>query len=303
MALVVIVTLSIVLPLTLKKSDDGDKENKQAFRGSDVLDEVPLIDGHNDLPYNLYSLEQNKLDNFNFDSDLTQNQKWNISSSFTDLPRLRKGKLGGQFWVAYVGCSRNYKDAVERTLEQIDVIKRLIRKYPNDMKYVTNADQIMEAFNEKKIASMIEIEGGHSIDSRLSVLRLYHELGVRCMTLTHSCNLPWADASPIDDNLTAVKKNLTPWGQKVIAEMNRVGIIIDISHVSEGVMLAVLEHSKAQVIFSHSSVFALKNHHRNVKDNVLLKVKEKNGLVMINFYSGFIGGNDTIDDVISKKIS
>lgn len=303
MALVVIVTLSIVLPLTLKKSDDEDKENKQAFRGSDVLDEVPLIDGHNDLPYNLYSLEQNKLDNFNFDSDLTQNQKWNISSSFTDLPRLRKGKLGGQFWVAYVGCSRNYKDAVERTLEQIDVIKRLIRKYPNDMKYVTNADQIMEAFNEKKIASMIEIEGGHSIDSRLSVLRLYHELGVRCMTLTHSCNLPWADASPIDDNLTAVKKNLTPWGQKVIAEMNRVGIIIDISHVSEGVMLAVLEHSKAQVIFSHSSVFALKNHHRNVKDNVLLKVKEKNGLVMINFYSGFIGGNDTIDDVISKKIS
>jgi membrane dipeptidase len=109
-----------------------------------------------------------------------------------------------------------------------------------------------------------------------------------------------ADASPIDDNPNAVKKHLTEWGKEVISEMNRLGIIIDISHVSEGVMLSVLEHSKAQVIFSHSSVYALHNHHRNVKDNVLLKVKEKNGLVMINFYSGFIGGNDTIDDVISE---
>lgn len=302
MTLVIVVTLAIVLPLTVFKSKDDEKETKadEPFKGSDVLDEVPLIDGHNDLPYNLYTQEKNQLENFNFDSDLRLNPKWQIKSSFTDLPRLRQGKLGGQFWVAYVGCTRNYKDAVERTLEQIDVIKRLIKKYPNDMKYVTEADQIMEAFKEKKIASMIEIEGGHSIDSRLSVLRLYHELGVRCMTLTHSCNLPWADASPIDDDVTAVKKHLTPWGQEVIAEMNRVGIIIDISHVSEGVMLAVLEHSKAQVIFSHSSVYALKNHHRNVKDNVLLKVKEKMGLVMINFYSGFIGGDDTIDDVISK---
>lgn len=187
------VALAITLPLTLNKSKDDDPNVKQEeiFKGSDVLDEVPLIDGHNDLPYNLYGLEKNQLENFDFDSDLRLNPKWTGPSSFTDLPRLRTGKLGGQFWVAYVSCTRNYKDAVERTLEQIDVIKRLIRKYPNDMKYVTEADQIMEAFHEKKIASMIEIEGGHSIDSRLSVLRLYYELGVRCMTLTHSCNLPW----------------------------------------------------------------------------------------------------------------
>jgi membrane dipeptidase len=299
--LTVIIVLAIVLPLTVFKGNDDDEIIYPFNKGSDVLDEVPLIDGHNDLPYNLYTQEQNKLENFNFDSDLRLNPKWQIATSFTDLPRLRKGKLGGQFWVAYVGCARNYKDAVERTMEQIDVIKRLINKYPKDMKYVTEADQIMEAFKEKRIASMIEIEGGHSIDSRLSVLRLYHELGVRCMTLTHSCNLPWADASPIDDDENATKKHLTVWGQEVIAEMNRVGIIVDISHVSEGVMLAVLEHSKAQVIFSHSSVYALKNHHRNVKDNVLLKVKEKKGLIMINFYSGFIGGDDTIDDVISKR--
>ena len=188
----VVVALAITLPLTIFKSkDDTSNKQEEIFKGSDVLDEVPLIDGHNDLPYNLYNIEKNRLENFDFDSDLRLNPKWADPSSFTDLPRLRQGKLGGQFWVAYVSCTRNYKDAVERTLEQIDVIKRLIDKYPSDMKYVTESKQIMEAFREKKIASMIEIEGGHSIDSRLSVLRLYHELGVRCMTLTHSCNLPW----------------------------------------------------------------------------------------------------------------
>lgn len=108
------------------------------------------------------------------------------------------------------------------------------------------------------------------------------------------------DASPIDDEPNAIKKNLTEWGKEVIGEMNRLGMIIDLSHVSEGVMLAVLEHSKAEVVFSHSSVFSLHNHHRNVKDHVLQELKVKNGLIMINFYSGFIGGNDTIDDVISK---
>jgi membrane dipeptidase len=164
---------------------------KLVGKGSDVLDEVPLIDGHNDLPYNLYRVENNQINDFDFDSNLKDNPKWNISSSFTDLPRLKLGKLGGQFWVAYVSCERNYKDAAERTIEQIDVIKRLVKKYPNDLMYVTKADQIMEAFQQKKIASMIEIEGGHSLDSRLSVLRLYYELGVRCMTMTHSCNTPW----------------------------------------------------------------------------------------------------------------
>lgn len=291
------IILAIVLPLTVFKNKDDD----EIFtKGSDVLSWVPLVDGHNDLPYNLYNVESNILENFDFDSNLAENEKWQFDGSFTDLPRLRKGKLGGQFWVAYVGCVRNYKDAVERTLEQIDVIKRLVKRYPNDLMYVTESDQIMQAFKQKKIASMIEIEGGHSIDSRLSVLRMFYDLGVRCMTLTHSCNLPWADASPIDNEPGAVKKNLTAWGLNVIKEMNRLGMIIDLSHVSEGVMLAVLEHSKAQVLFSHSSVYTLHNHHRNVKDHVLQKIKDKNGLVMINFYSDFIGGNNTIDDVISE---
>lgn len=297
---VVVVALAIILPLVVFNKKDGTSDNKvvDTWVGSDVLDEVPLIDGHNDLPWTIYTLEKNQLSNFNFDSDLTANPKWQISSSHTDLPRLRKGKLGGQFWVAYVSCTTNYKDAVERTLEQIDVIKRLIMKHPKDMEFVTTADGIMDAYDEGKIASMIEIEGGHSIDSRLSVLRLFYELGVRCMTLTHTCNLPWIDASPMDDT-TNVKKNLTTWGKEVIYEMNRLGMIVDISHVSEGVMLAVLDNSKAPVIFSHSSVFTLNNHHRNAKDHVLMKLKEKNGLIMINFYNGFIGG-DNIMKVVGE---
>jgi membrane dipeptidase len=189
---VVAITLGTVLPLTVFKNDDSNNSTpKDTWKGSDVLDEVPLIDSHNDLPWNLYNRENNQLERFELDSDLKRNPNWQIASSMTDLPRLRTGKLGGQFWVAYVSCTNNYKDAAERTIEQIDVIKRLIKKYPQDLMYVTEADQIMEAFNQKKIASMIEVEGGHSIDSRLSVLRLYYELGVRCMTITHSCNTPW----------------------------------------------------------------------------------------------------------------
>lgn len=132
----------------------------------------------------------------------------------------------------------------------------------------------MDAFRSKKIASLIVIEGGHSIDDRLSVLRLYYEMGVRYMTLTHSCNQPWVDASPIDaePSLAVNKRNLTEWGKNVIYEMNRLGMMVDLSHVSYGVMHAVLDIAQAPVMFSHSSSYAVYPHHRNVKDDVLLRV-------------------------------
>ncbi|GAB0093966.1 Dipeptidase [Sergentomyia squamirostris] len=295
-ALIVAVVFAIAPPLTLGKTVNTAS---QTIRGSSVLDEVPLIDGHNDLPHNLYSIENNQLNNFNFDSDLTQHPVWGSrSSSHTDLPRLRQGKVGGQFWVAYVSCGTQHKDAVERTMAQIDVIKRLIKKYPNDLQYATTADEIMTAFRAGKIASMIVVEGGHSIDDRLSVLRLYYELGVRYMTLTHSCDQPWADASPIDATIFE-KRNLSDFGARVVWEMNRLGMMVDISHVSAGVMHHVLDISKAPVIFSHSSSYAMYAHHRNAKDDVLVKLKENGGIIMVNFYSLYVGGNQaTIDDVI-----
>lgn len=170
--------------------------------------------------------------------------------------------------------------------------------YPKYMRYVTSADGIMQAFKEKKIGSLIAVEGGHSMDSRLAVLRMYYELGVRYMTLTHSCNTPWADASPVDANSTAVLRNVTEWGKNVIWEMNRLGMLIDISHVSHGVMVDVLKDTKAPVIFSHSSSHHVFPHHRNVQDDVLKMLIENNGIIMVNFYTSFIGG-DTIDFVIA----
>uniref|UniRef100_A0A182Q7L6 Dipeptidase n=1 Tax=Anopheles farauti TaxID=69004 RepID=A0A182Q7L6_9DIPT len=300
---VVITICAIVVPITVVNSYD-DAPITRKFAGRDVLDEVPLIDGHNDLPFSIYLVERNLINNFNLDSNLKEHPVWSVENrTHTDLPRLRKGKLGAQFWVAYIRCAdTQYKDAVARTLEQIDVTKRIIRKYPNDMKYADSADGIMEAFREKKLASLIAVEGGHSIDSRLAVLRLFYELGVRYLTLTHSCNTPWADASPVDDIQPAPVppsqlNNLSAWGRHVVWEMNRLGMMVDISHVSYGVMRDVLQHSRAPVIFSHSSAHGVFQHHRNVQDDILRELARKRGIVMVNFYPLFVGGN-TIDDVI-----
>uniref|UniRef100_A0A182TYB4 Dipeptidase n=1 Tax=Anopheles melas TaxID=34690 RepID=A0A182TYB4_9DIPT len=296
---VVITICAIVVPIAVVNSyDEAPKPRK--FSGREVLDEVPLIDGHNDLPFSIYLVEKNLINHFNLDSNLKEHPVWSAENrSHTDLPRLRQGKLGAQFWVAYIRCAdTQYKDAVARTLEQIDVTKRIIRKYPNDLKYADSADGIMEAYREKKLASLIAVEGGHSIDSRLAVLRLFYELGVRYLTLTHSCNTPWADASPVDEQVPVPSlNNLSAWGRHVIWEMNRLGMMIDISHVSYGVMRDVLAHSRAPVIFSHSSAHAVFEHHRNVQDDVLRELARKRGIVMVNFYPLFVGGN-TIDDVI-----
>ncbi|PBC30728.1 Dipeptidase [Apis cerana cerana] len=272
------------------------------YNGSDALNNVPLIDGHNDLPYNLYRLLGNNLDQFDFTKNLSDDKLWGkhvCVSCTTDLPRLKKGKVGAQFWAAYVDCSSQYKDAVSLTLRQIDVIKRLIRKYPNDLQFVTKAEDITDAWNNKKIASMIGVEGGHSIDSSLAVLRLYYDLGVRYMTLTHMCNTPWADASTVT---TGGINNLTDFGRAVVYEMNRLGMLVDLSHVSHNVMREVLAISKAPIIFSHSSVFTLCRNNRNVPDDVLHTVKRNNGIVMVNFYSEFVNCNTsrkaTMRDVI-----
>jgi membrane dipeptidase len=239
--------------------------------------EAILIDGHNDLPYQMHE----KADNSFLKLDIRKPQP----SIHTDLPRLRKGGVGAQFWAAYVdAATRKDRTAVKLTLEQIDVILRMIREYPDDFELALTADDIVRIRKKGKIASLIGVEGGHSIDDSLAVLRLYYALGVRYMTLTHTDTLDWADSA------TDKPKNngLSKFGEEVVHEMNRLGMLVDISHVSADTMRHVLRVTKAPIIASHSSAYALAQHPRNVPDDVLKSIKENGGVVMVNFYSGFI---------------
>ena len=239
--------------------------------------EALLVDGHNDLPWMFR--EKNDL---SFRSiDIRRLQK----DLHTDIPRLREGGVGAQFWAAYVPVStRKTGEAVKQTLEQIDVIHRFVKGHPDAFEFARTADDIDRVRKAGKIASLIGVEGGHSIDNSLGVLRTYYDLGVRYMTLTHSETLDWADAST-----DAPKSNgLSAFGEEVVAEMNRLGMLVDLSHVSADTMRHALRVTRAPVIFSHSSAFALAEHPRNVPDDVLKLMPRNGGLVMINFYSGFV---------------
>ncbi len=234
-------------------------------------------DGHNDLPW---QFREKKDLSFQV-IDLNKPRK----GLHTDIPRLRKGGLGAQFWSAYVPTDTAKKGtAVRETLEQIDVIHRMVETYPDTFEMAYTADDVVRIHKEGKIASLIGVEGGHSIDNSLGVLRMYYALGVRYMTLTHSDNTEWADSATD----APVHHGLTPFGEQVVVEMNRLGMLVDISHVSAETMRAELKVSRAPVIASHSSAFAVADHPRNVPDDVLKLIKENGGVVMVNFYSGFI---------------
>ena len=236
-----------------------------------------LVDGHNDLPYQF----REKKDLSFRTLDIARPQK----ALHTDIPRLREGNVGAQFWAAYVPVStRKDHSAIKMTLEQIDVIHRMVRSYPQDLEFARTADDIVRIRKAGKVASLIGVEGGHSIDNSLGVLRTYHELGVRYMTLTHSENTDWADAST--DKPKA--NGLTPFGEEVVREMNRLGMMVDLSHVSADTMRHALWVTRAPVIFSHSSAFAKAEHPRNVPDDVLKLMPKNGGIVMVNFFSGFI---------------
>ena len=245
--------------------------------GMRIHKEALLIDGHNDLPW----MFREKKDLSFRKIDLLKNQK----DLHTDIPRLRKGNVGAQFWSAYVPAETRGKGiAVRETLEQIDVIHRMVKAYPDTFEMASTADDIVRIHKNGKIASLIGVEGGHSIDDSLGVLRIYYTLGVRYMTLTHSETLDWADSA------TDKPKNngLSPFGEEVVLEMNRLGMLVDISHVSADTMRHALRVTRAPLIASHSSAFALAGHPRNVPDDVLKLVAKNNGVVMVNFYSGFI---------------
>jgi membrane dipeptidase len=236
-----------------------------------------LVDGHNDLPWVLREKKDPSFQVF----DISKPQP-NIN---TDIPRLHKGNVGAQFWSAYVPASFGRKGtAVRETLEQIDVVHRMVRAYPGDFEMASTVDDIVRIHGKGKIASMIGVEGGHSIDNSLAVLRMYYLLGVRYMTLTHSETIDWADSATDKPK----SHGLSQFGEQVVREMNKLGMLVDISHVSDETMRHAIRVSKAPVIASHSSAFAVANHPRNVPDDVLRTIKEKDGVVMVNFFSGFV---------------
>lgn len=236
-----------------------------------------VIDGHNDLPW---TMRQKAASSFKqADISLPQPQ------FHTDIPRLRQGNVGAQFWSAYVPSeTRKDRRAAHETLEQIDLIHRMIKRYPETFEMASTADDIERIHKSGKIASMIGVEGGHSIENSLSLLRIFYGLGVRYMTLTHSDSLDWADSATDD----AKNQGLSPFGEEVVSSMNRLGMLVDISHVSQDTMDDVLRVSKAPVIASHSSARAIADHVRNVPDEILVKVKHNGGVVMVNYFSGFV---------------
>lgn len=252
-----------------------------------IMRTTPVIDGHNDLPWQLLSLFNNQL----------QKPEANLNTllkTHTNIPKLKAGFVGGQFWSAYMPCDTQNKDAVKRILEQIDVIHRMCQLYPETFMCVTNSSDILQAFQKGKVASLIGVEGGHLIDSSLGVLRALYHLGMRYLTLTHNCNTPWADNWLVDKgDDEAESHGLSPFGKRVLNEMNRLGVMIDLSHVSVATMKDALQLSKAPVIFSHSSAYSLCHSGRNVPDDILQLVKNTSSLVMVNFYTNFVSCSDS----------
>ena len=251
-------------------------------RVATVLKATPLIDGHNDLPWQYHRRVNNHLSQLDLASDLTQIER----PTDTDLPRLRRGRVGGLFWSVYVPIEGygGKPSAVQAVMDQIDLVKRLINHHEDDLELALDASSIRRIHKAGKIASLIGMEGGHSINNSLASLRQLYELGARYMTLTHSKGLLWADSATD----TPRHGGLTGFGELVVLEMNRLGMMVDLSHVSVETMRDALRVSRAPVIFSHSSAYAVTQHARNVPDDILALVGKKRGVVMVNYLTSYV---------------
>jgi len=248
-------------------------------RARKILDEVPLVDGHNDLPWEYRERVKNHLDKIDLRMDTGHFEK----PMHTDIPRLRKGGVGGQFWSVYVPVELSGPQAVVATMEQIDDVHRLIARYPDVFELAGTADDVVRIHKSGKIASLIGVEGGHCIANSLGTLRQLYAVGARYMTITHSKNNDWADSAT-----DAPRHNgLTRFGEEVVREMNRLGMLVDLSHVSPQTMKKALAIVQAPVIFSHSSARALDGHPRNVPDDVLALLPKNGGVVMVSFVPSF----------------
>jgi len=244
-----------------------------------ILKTTPLIDGHNDWPETLRSREGEK----RWTIDLTRLDK-SPAHYDTDITLLRRGHVGGQFWSVWVSPDLPGQEQVEQTLEQIDLVRDIVARYPNDFAMARTAEDVRRIHKSGRMAALIGVEGGGQIDHRLSVLRAYAALGAGYLTLTHTRTLEWADSAT--DN--PQHHGLTPFGESVVRELNRLGMLVDLAHVSEDTMRDALRVSKAPVIFSHSSARALDDHPRDVSDEVLKLVAANGGVVMVNYATPYI---------------
>lgn len=289
-----VITSAVLCGLTAVTSP-ADEPNSDRYLDEvrQLLKRVPLIDGHNDTPWEYRDRVHNNFAELN----LAQSTAGLKPPMHTDIPRLRAGLVGGQFWSVYVPTQPSGAAAVQATLEQIDVVYQLCARHPETFELALTADDVERIHRQGKIASLIGMEGGHSINNSLATLRMMYRLGARYMTLTHTENTDWADTAgdkPAHHGLTA-------FGEEVVREMNRLGMLVDLSHVSDDTMRAALRVTKAPVIFSHSSARALCNHLRDVPDEILRMTKTNGGVVMVCFVPNFITEADRLDEALVTR--
>jgi membrane dipeptidase len=274
-----IICLMLCFPLSSLAAQDYQHRVEQ------VLAQTPLIDGHNDLPWEIRDRYKSDLSTIDLGSDTRHLAVGEGQTALmTDIPRLRSGLVGAQFWSVWIPVELQGFQAVQVTLEQIDLVKRMTARYPSDLAMAYSAADIRRIHKSHKIASLIGIEGGHQINNSLAVLRQMYAAGARYMTLTHTTNTPWADSATD----TPAHGGLTPFGIEVVKEMNRLGMLVDLAHVSPDTMKAALAASQAPVIFSHSSARALDDHPRNVPDDILRALAVNGGVVMVNFAPAYV---------------
>jgi len=270
-------TGSLLMPAAADGQASAPSADAALAHARALLRSTPLIDGHNDLPWEIRRAKDHPLDVAAYDLRRP-------TPKHTDLARLEAGEVGAQFWSIYIDGEMKDSGYARVQLEQFDIARRMIARYPDHLSLALTADDIERAFRKKRLASLLGMEGGHAIENSLGVLRSYYALGARYMTLTHNVTLDWADAA-LD---SARHAGLTEFGKEVVREMNRLGMLVDLSHVSPGTMSDVLDVAEAPVIFSHSSARALVDHPRNVPDSILARLPKNGGVVMVTFVPQFV---------------
>lgn len=277
-----IVALSHAVAAETERNRSGDAASR-ITQAEEILERVPLFDGHNDLPWQYRGRVHYRFSELDVRDTTKQPAGSTDAPMHTDITRLREGKVGAQWWSVYTAANTSEPEAVLATMEQIDFVHGMIARFPETFALALTADDVEEAFADGKIASMMGMEGGHAIANSLGALRMFHRLGARYMTLTHSRTLDWADAAGDDPQ----HDGLTDFGEEVVREMNRLGMVVDISHAAPATMRDALATSEAPVMFSHSNTLSLNGHPRNAPDDMLRLLKENGGLIMVTFVESF----------------